>query len=163
VRHAGPTSPQRRVDAGGTTLATLRVAPADRAGPAGRVVAGRRRAWWPLPLALAAALLAAGCGGDDASAKGPAPAGDLTIVEKDYKFVPDEVRVPAGREVTVVIDNRDPKTAHNIHFTTLPGSPKTKLELGPGYQTIKVRFDTAGRYPFICDVHPGMTGTAVAG
>lgn len=94
---------------------------------------------------------------------GPAPAGDVTIVQRNYKFIPDQLNLPVGRDVTIVIENQDKATAHNMHFTTLPGSPKSKLENGPVYQTLTVRFDKAGTYPFQCDPHtPAMSGTVVA-
>ena len=93
---------------------------------------------------------------------GPAPAGDITIIEYKYRFEPVELAVPAGVDLTLVVENRDDKTSHNIHFPTLDGSPRTKLENGRGYQTVNVRFDKPGRYPFVCDIHTTMRGTAVA-
>jgi plastocyanin len=121
----------------------------------------RSRLWRSSALAL---CVSAGCGADDAQGTapdGPPPRGDITIVEVDYQFVPAQLPVPVGTDLTVVIENRDDKTSHNIHFPTLPGRPRTKLENGPGYQTLEVRFDQPGRYPFVCDIHATMRGTAV--
>lgn len=93
---------------------------------------------------------------------GPRPAGDVVLIEYKYLFVPATLPVPAGVDLTLVIENRDDKTSHNVHFPTLPGSPRTQLENGRNYQTLAVRFDKPGRYPFVCDIHATMRGTAVA-
>jgi plastocyanin len=107
------------------------------------------------------ALITSACA-SDSKPRGAAPAGDLTIVEKDYRFDPETIRAPIGRELVVVIDNRDQRVGHNVRFPTLDGHPATKIETGPGYQTLTLHFDQPGGYPFVCDLHPTMKGTVVA-
>lgn len=105
-------------------------------------------------------LLVTACGSDEA--RGPAPQGDVTIVARKTAWDKDRLDVPVGRDVVVVVDNEDKGTAHNIHFTSLPGRVATKLETGISYQTLTVKFDAPGEYPYICDLHPTMKGIAVA-
>jgi plastocyanin len=120
-----------------------------------------RRARRSAPAVLLLAVLGTACGSDSQS-RSAAPAGDLTIVAKDYKYQPDTLKAPVGKDLVVVVDNQDRRVGHNIHFTTLPGRPLTPIEPGPRYQTLKVRFDQPGKYAFICDIHPTMTGTVEA-
>lgn len=106
--------------------------------------------------------LAAACGGDDAAELGTPPAGDVVIVADTATFTPDEVELPAGRDVTVVLQIEDRDLAHNIRFPDVAGNPKTRLERGPRYQTLTVRFDEPGEYRYVCDLHPTMRGVATA-
>ena len=118
------------------------------------LVSAHRTVWPGGPLGVIVLFLL-GCStpSNFAIPGGPVPAGDLRILQRDSKFAEPEVQVAAGRDVTFVVENDDKKTAHNLHFPTLAGSPKTKLELGPKYQTITVRFDKPGVYQFRCDTH----------
>ena len=113
---------------------------------------------------VAATLLvfAVSCGSGSGT-RGPAPPGDVLLVARKNAWDKDRIDVPVGRDVTIVVDNQDKGIAHNIHFTSLPGRVATKLENGLVYQTLTVRFDASGKYPYLCDLHPTMKGTAVAG
>ncbi|MPY91723.1 MAG: hypothetical protein GEV08_01275 [Acidimicrobiia bacterium] len=123
----------------------------------------RALARWRLALPLGLlALSAASCGGDDAPELGSPPAGDVTITADAATFTPDEVELPSGREVVVVLEIQDGGLAHNIHFPDVSGDPKTRLEKGPRYQTLTVAFDEPGEYRYVCDLHPTMRGVAVA-
>jgi plastocyanin len=117
-------------------------------------------------LALAALVggLACGGGGADAGlAREPVPDDpDVVIVAEDMAFDPDEVEVPAGEPVTVVIDNRDVGVNHNLHLKGAPDPNETELEQGVSQQALTVTLP-AGEYEFVCDIHPGMDGTMVAG
>src|SRR5262245_31348704 len=59
-----------------------------------------------------------------------------TIVIKDHKFVPAELRVPAGKRVTLTVDNQDP-TPEEFESKTLrvekvvPGGSKGVVRFGP--------------------------------
>jgi plastocyanin len=115
-------------------------------------------------IVLLPALLITACGGgngNQADPPGPAPKGDVVIKGQDYKFVPATLTLPAGREITIVFENRDRNTGHNIHFTSLPDNPKANIELGPVYQTLKVTFPAPGSYTFQCDPHAGQGMTGV--
>lgn len=69
-------------------------------------------------------------------------------------FVPADVTVSIGQTVTWI--NRDP-FPHNVSST--PGDFQSQ-DLQPGEEW---RFTpkTAGRFPYVCTLHPGMKGTLI--
>ena len=60
----------------------------------------------------------------------------MTIVIKDHKFEPAELKVPAGKVVELTVDNQDP-TPEEFESATLkvekviPGGSKAKVRFGP--------------------------------
>jgi hypothetical protein len=69
----------------------------------------------------------------------PAVADDpvqLTIVIKDHKFDPVDLKVPAGKVIELTVDNQDP-TPEEFESATLkvekviPGNSKGKVRFGP--------------------------------
>jgi plastocyanin len=117
-------------------------------------------------VALAAAVTCAACGGggdgEGVVSEPVPPDPDVVIRAEDMAFEPDEVAVPAGEPVTVVIDNRDEGVDHNLDVEGAPGPHETPLEPGPSRQALTLTLP-AGSYEFVCDIHPGMTGRMVAG
>jgi plastocyanin len=115
---------------------------------------------------VAALAVVAACGGDDDGdglSSEPVPDDpDVVVVAEDMAFDPGDVRVAAGEPVTIVIDNRDDGVNHNIHVEDAPEPNKTSLEQGVSQQALTVTLDE-GEYDFVCDIHPNMTGTMVAG
>jgi plastocyanin len=114
----------------------------------------------------AAALLAAGvvsigaaaCGssrpppGRPATA-GPALSASVRIV--DFTFEPATVTVAVGGTVTwTQVDT----VGHSVQSTTGAWPASRVLSTG---QRFSHRFTRAGSYPYICGVHPYMTGTVV--
>ena len=102
--------------------------------------------------ALAALALAA-CGDDDSDDTASAADQDeavteFTIVAENIAWDLDRIVVPAAREVTATIDNRDRGILHNLHVNS-PGDPKTDLEKGPVTQTLRFTIDEPGSYEFI--------------
>ncbi len=86
-----------------------------------------------------------------------------TVVGKDIAFDVDTLTVPAGQPVTITFDHQDAGTFHNFHVQAgAAGDFKTEIEEGPVTQTLTFTISQAGRYTFICDVHPNqMKGTLV--
>jgi plastocyanin len=110
-----------------------------------------------------AAVAACGSGGDEGLASEPVPADpDAVIRAEAMAFDPDAVEVPADEPVTLVIDNRDDGVAHNLHVNDVPEPNRTPLERGESQRALTVTLP-AGEYEFVCDIHPAMTGTIVAG
>jgi plastocyanin len=120
----------------------------------------RRSAGFVALLALAAA--GGGCGGGD----GPAPAKSRPSVTPtgteslepgavgiaDFVFDPREAHIKTGATVTWVNTGRQPHTVKGTGFR----SPTIKSG-----GTFEHRFAKAGRYAYVCTIHPRMTGTVV--
>lgn len=87
-----------------------------------------------------------------------------TIVAKALKFEPRSLVASPGVRVTVNLDNQDAGVLHNISFFNNRNytGPIVVGEIfaGPAIKTVSFTApDSAGNYPFRCDVHPDtMTG-----
>jgi plastocyanin len=74
---------------------------------------------------------------------------EVRVVIKDHRFVPDELTVPAGKKIKLVVDNQD-ATAEEFESYELnrekvvPAKSQTTIFVGPL---------TPGRYPFFGDFH----------
>ena len=75
----------------------------------------------------------------------------VSIVDLDFE--PSSVRISVGD--TVVWTNNG-EAPHNVHFRNGPASEI--LDNGERYSR---RFNDAGTYEYICDVHPSMNGRVV--
>ena len=104
---------------------------------------------WMLVLALVAVLGAACGGGGDTGGEEGGATGDITMV--DNAFEPADVTVSAGDTLTIVNTGQAP------HTFTVEGE-EIDEELDPGAES-EVTIDLeAGSYPFVCKLHPEMTG-----
>src|SRR5262245_15866858 len=107
-----------------------------------------------LAIGLAAALIAAAAatGGDRGSARA---ATTVTITARDFFWSPDAVTIQQGD--TVVWTNA--QGFHNVLLgdsrLNQPGFPADPQWNPPPQRT----FNEPGSYTFVCEVHPGMTGT----
>jgi plastocyanin len=109
-------------------------------------------------LAVGAALVLAGCGGDEGGGSGAGEAaapvtGVTQVTAKDNRFTPAAIQVPAGTEVTWAF--KDGLVPHDVvadGFSS--GEPRRK---GSFAHT----FDRPGTYAYRCTVHDGMTGRVV--
>ena len=121
-----------------------------------------------LLFAAAVALLAIGCGGQQA--------GRLAITIHYSRFTPDVLEVPAGQPVTITLRNDDPiehewivgrADVHDAHRVgTEPFHDERPSEVTiPAFTTLEttVTFEEAGEYAYICHLpgHEayGMVGT----
>jgi plastocyanin len=119
------------------------------------VSAVRRLPLLTAALALGAALVLAGCGGDEGG--GGADAAPVTGVTRvtaaDNRFTPAAIQVPVGTEVTWTF--KDGFVPHDVvgdGFSS--GEPRRK-------GTFAHTFDRPGTYPYRCTLHDGMRGRVV--
>lgn len=113
----------------------------------------RRITWGALAVLV---LLVSGCsdgGGSDDEASAPAGGGaTLTVTSENISFDPTQLETQAGT-VTLVHDNRDEGTPHNLHVTGDGVDESTEVAAGPVKQRLTVEL-SAGTYSYRCDVHP---------
>jgi plastocyanin len=124
----------------------------------GVVSAMRRLPLLLAPLALAAALVLAGCGdeggGDGTGVAAAAPVTGVTrVAAKDTKFTPPAIQVPAGTTVTWAFE--DGLVPHDVTGDGWrSGDPQ-------GKGTFAHTFDRPGTYAYRCTLHDGMNGRVV--
>jgi plastocyanin len=84
-----------------------------------------------------------------------------TIVALNIDFAPKAVTVAAGEPFVLVMDNQDAGIPHNLEIKGPDGTTIVMSEVvtGPVQQPVPVPALAAGTYPFLCTVHPNMTGT----
>ena len=114
----------------------------------------------------ATAVLLAGCGGSDSrndetrDGRQATPAGNSAVTVKQFQFMPAELTVNSGTNVTWT--NQD-DILHTATSGATPGTPDGKFDGqmdGRGKSFSHV-FDQSGRYPYFCSRHTSMTGTVV--
>jgi plastocyanin len=123
---------------------------------------------WLALLLACLALVAAGCGGDDddegngggggggaaETTEEPSAAGGGTeVAMKDIKFNPGTVTVNAGDTVTWVNDD---SVGHDVTADGFKSGDPGAMQNG---DTFEHTFDTAGKFDYVCTVHPGMEGS----
>ena len=85
----------------------------------------------------------------------PRPSGRNVWI-KNFTFAPNALRVPVGATVRWTNEDAAPHTA------TATGSAFSSRQLRKGQGYAK-RFGKAGRYTYLCALHPGMRGTVIVG
>ena len=87
----------------------------------------------------------------------PAFADEVTIVIRDHRFEPSEVRVPAGQKIKLVVHNQDP-TAEEFESHEL----NREKVIAPGAQAnIFIGPLKPGRYPFFGEFNEATARGAV--
>jgi len=111
-----------------------------------------------LVLASAAPLVARAGGGCHVAGDGSTyTEGDATVIRMDTcSFAPTVVRVPEGTTIRFL------NTATVQHQVVGRAQTWGTVLLDPGDER-SVRFDDAGTFPYMCPLHPGMTGAIVVG
>jgi plastocyanin len=109
----------------------------------------RHRLVLPL-LAVAAVMLAAGCGGEKEST--PVATTDVKMA-KSYRFEPKAIQINAGETVTWTNDD---------NFThTVQVDGQDDHEVGRG-KSVSIAFDRPGTYHYVCTLHRhDMDGTVI--
>ncbi len=131
----------------------------------------RRRA--ALAVLMLAGLAFAGCSvssqpgeSQDASASPATPeAGTIAVATYDYYFQPNNIVIPAGQEITIVVRNEG-RAAHNLLIVGGDAQGRTFKSdtVRAGREDrLTVMFDSPGTYRFVCDFHPNMTGQITVG
>ena len=73
---------------------------------------------------------------------------------QDLKFVPEDITVKAGEEITWVNEDTAP---HNVVNATEGEEPRSELFNEGG--TYRFTPTKAGKIDYVCTIHPGMDGT----
>jgi plastocyanin len=84
--------------------------------------------------------------------------GAATIVIKNFAFVPATLTVSPGETVTV--HNEDTAT-HTVTAVAPHAGAFNTGNVTPGQTTTFTAPNTAGTYPYICEIHQFMHGTLV--
>jgi hypothetical protein len=74
---------------------------------------------------------------------------EFNLVIRDHRFIPTELRVPAGKKIKLIIDNQDASAeefeSHPLNREkVIPAKSKATIFVGPL---------AAGQYPFIGEFH----------
>jgi plastocyanin len=100
-----------------------------------------------------------GGGPSEAAASGP------TIVADDATtFATSTLTVPAGEPFPLLFRNDDPGVPHDVEIKDEDGRVRFEGDpvTGPASVTYQVPALQPGTYPFLCTIHPQMTGTITA-
>jgi plastocyanin len=113
-----------------------------------------------VPWAVAAAgvivtIVACGGGGDDGPGTGPRTCTSVSgnvIAMPGFVFTPFCVSIARGDSVAFDF----PTEPHNVIFNKLTGVPGD-IPI-TNNRTVYRRFNTTGKFPYDCTLHPGMSG-----
>ena len=88
----------------------------------------------------------------------------VTISALNIAFDPTAVTAPADTGFTLSFDNQDAGIPHDVQVKDAAGAVVFKTDVFPGAEKrdYTVPALAAGSYPFVCSVHPNMTGTLTA-
>lgn len=108
-----------------------------------------RRSMYLLVLVLGAVAAACGGGDDRTAADGAGSGGSGTVITiEDFAFAPETLQAKVGDTITV--ENKDSAS----HSVTATDNSFDTGNFGAGTKTFTVT--RAGRFEFVCKVHPFM-------
>lgn len=99
-----------------------------------------------------------------AAPSGGSAGASVSIVASGIAFTTPTVTAPADAPFVIAFDNQDAGILHNVAISDAAGTEVFRGDIFPGVETrdYQVPALAAGDYPFICSVHPNMTGTLTA-
>jgi len=109
-------------------------------------------------LALAFAVASVAVAGGCEAPRGTTEGTGLAISVRGCAFGPTILHTPVGATVSWKNDDFLPHAINGGGWTATPGG----VQANPG-MTVSYKFDTAGIYPYMCYIHPGMAGVVVVG
>lgn len=89
--------------------------------------------------------------GHDGSSGSGSAAAAAVVIAPDSSFEPEHAAILTGESVSWRNDD------HDVHTVTLDDGKVRLAEFGFG-ESFSHRFDVAGAYPYLCTIHPNMTG-----
>jgi plastocyanin len=104
-----------------------------------------------LAVVLAAAWPASAAAQDHGHGGSASGAAAAVVIAPSSSFEPERASIVTGESVFWRNDD------HDVHTVTLEEGMVELAEFGFG-ESFSHRFDTAGAHPYLCTIHPGMTG-----
>jgi plastocyanin len=103
--------------------------------------------------------------GGSPGASGAAGGAPVVVEALNLTFTTPEVNAPASVPFQIEFRNGDAGTPHNVDIKDSSGAEAFKGDIVTGVivTTYNVPALAPGTYPFVCDVHPNMTGTLKVG
>ena len=88
----------------------------------------------------------------------------VSLVASGIKWTTPDLTAPTGKSFVLSLDNQDASIPHNVQVKDSTGAVVYTSDTFPGVATrdFTIPALSAGAYPFICTVHPTMTGTLTA-
>jgi plastocyanin len=133
-------------------------------GPSGSPGASGAPSGAPAASAVASAVASAEAGASAPAGSGAAGA-PVVIEALSLEFKTPEVSAPADAPFNIEFRNGDAGIQHNVEIKDASGASVFRGDIVTGVTvaTYNVPQLAAGTYPFVCSVHPNMTGTLKVG
>jgi hypothetical protein len=103
-------------------------------------------------------------GGSGQPSAPPADA-DVVLTAQGVQWLETSLSAPADTPFTLALDNRDAGVPHDVRISDQAGAVVFHSDVitGPAVQVFEVPALAPGAYPYVCTIHPNMTGTLTAG